>query len=72
MLDAMATRMISACCKMHEIMAEGITLVEDLAKMREPLPQLDAIYLISPTSEVHFKPSIHQFMLIFVRHMNVM
>ncbi|XP_072919520.1 syntaxin-binding protein 3 isoform X1 [Hemitrygon akajei] len=50
-LDHYTTRLLSSCCKVSTLMAEKITVVEDLHKIREPVPNMKAIYFITPTEK---------------------
>ncbi|CAF96104.1 unnamed protein product, partial [Tetraodon nigroviridis] len=50
-LDPFTTKLLSSCCKMSDLMAEKITIVEDLFKSREPVPEMKAIYFMSPTAK---------------------
>uniref|UniRef100_A0A6Q2YE90 Syntaxin binding protein 3 n=1 Tax=Esox lucius TaxID=8010 RepID=A0A6Q2YE90_ESOLU len=50
-LDHFTTKLLSSCCNMSDLMKEGITIVEDLYKSREPVPEMKAIYFMTPTAK---------------------
>lgn len=47
--DKLALRAVSCACRVSEIMEEGITLVEALEIVRQPIHEFAAVYLITPT-----------------------
>uniref|UniRef100_A0A8D2QIF7 Syntaxin binding protein 3 n=1 Tax=Zonotrichia albicollis TaxID=44394 RepID=A0A8D2QIF7_ZONAL len=51
LLDDYTTKLLSLCCKMTDLLAEGVTVVENVYKTREPVPHMKAIYLITPTKK---------------------
>ncbi|XP_044288323.1 syntaxin-binding protein 3 [Varanus komodoensis] len=51
LLDDFTTKLLSSCGKMTDLLAEGITVVENVYKNREPVPHMKAIYLITPTAK---------------------
>ncbi|WJX88940.1 hypothetical protein P8452_70976 [Trifolium repens] len=50
-MDKLTVKIMSHSCKMADITDEGVSLVEDIYKRRQPLPTMDAIYFIQPTRE---------------------
>ncbi|CAN0841865.1 SNARE-interacting protein KEULE [Linum grandiflorum] len=50
-MDKLTVKIMSYSCKMADITQEGVSLVEDIYKRRQPLPSMDAIYFIQPTKE---------------------
>ncbi|XP_072367507.1 syntaxin-binding protein 3 isoform X2 [Scyliorhinus torazame] len=50
-LDHYTTKLLSSCCNMSNLMTEGISVVEDLHKIREPVPNAKAVYFITPTEK---------------------
>ncbi|XP_045147953.1 syntaxin-binding protein 3 [Echinops telfairi] len=51
LLDEFTTKLLASCCKMTDLLAEGITVVENVYKNREPVRQMKALYFITPTSK---------------------
>merc|ERR1712106_645782 len=50
-VDKLSIRVVSSCTKMHQLSAEGVTIVETLEKARQPMHSMEAIYLLTPTEE---------------------
>lgn len=50
-MDRLTVKIMSYSCKMADITQEGVSLVEDIYRRRQPLPSMDAIYFIQPTKE---------------------
>merc|ERR1712179_108422 len=50
-VDKLSIEMVSSCIKMHQLSAEGVTIVETLEKARQPIHNMEAIYLLTPTEE---------------------
>ncbi|CAI2349947.1 unnamed protein product [Caenorhabditis sp. 36 PRJEB53466] len=38
-------RVLNSCLGLNEVFEEGVTLVEDLTRCREPMPSIEAIYV---------------------------
>ncbi|KAI3504333.1 hypothetical protein L1887_32917 [Cichorium endivia] len=50
-MDKVTVKVMSSACKMTDITDQGISLVEDLFKRRQPMPSMDVIYFIQPIKE---------------------
>jgi syntaxin-binding protein 1 len=50
-MDEATTKIVSSALTMYDIMEHRVTLVEQLDKIRQPFPEMDVIYFITPTIE---------------------
>jgi len=50
-MDKVTTKVMSYSCKMADITEEGISVVEDLNRRRQPFPAMEAVYFIQPSKE---------------------
>lgn len=48
-VDKFTVKILSSACRMSEITQQGISLVENITKQRQPMTSLEAIYFIQPT-----------------------
>ncbi|XAR63168.1 hypothetical protein NMG60_11023012 [Bertholletia excelsa] len=50
-MDKVTVKVMSSSCKMADITDQGVSLVEDLFRRRQPMPSMDAIYFVQPSKE---------------------
>ncbi|KAI4372719.1 hypothetical protein MLD38_010918 [Melastoma candidum] len=50
-MDKLTLKIVSSACRMADMTAEGVHLVEDIYRRRQPLPSSDAVYFLQPTKE---------------------
>ncbi|GMH84407.1 hypothetical protein TrVE_jg5150 [Triparma verrucosa] len=50
LVDSSSMRTISSCVGMYQLMEERITSVDGIESKRQPMPEMDGIYLVEPES----------------------
>ena len=50
-MDEKSTKIVSAALTMYDIMEHRVTLVELLSRPRQPFPEMDVVYFVSPTKK---------------------
>mmetsp|Transcript_4591 Transcript_4591/g.16039 ORF Transcript_4591/g.16039 Transcript_4591/m.16039 type:complete len:649 (+) Transcript_4591:162-2108(+) len=50
-VDPITVKVLSSACTVSDLVEHGFSLVEDLWKNREPQPEAEAVYFISPTED---------------------
>ncbi|CAH1448047.1 unnamed protein product [Lactuca virosa] len=50
-MDRVTMKVISHSCKMADITDQGVSLVEQVFKRRQPMPGMDVVYFVQPTDE---------------------
>lgn len=48
-MDRVSTKVMSSACTMFDIMEKRVTIVENLSNKRQPFPEMDVVYFITPT-----------------------
>jgi syntaxin-binding protein 1 len=51
LVDKQSMKIISACCRLFNVMEKGVAVVEDVMINRQYLPNLEAIYFLTPTED---------------------
>ena len=49
--DEAATRIISSAMRLHDVMDHGVTLIEPITQIRQPIPSSPAVYIVAPTDD---------------------
>ncbi|KAL4562795.1 hypothetical protein LXL04_026826 [Taraxacum kok-saghyz] len=60
-MDRVTMKVISHSCKMADITDQGVSLVEQVFRRRQPMPNMDCIYFIQPT---------HDNLMLFIKDMS--
>ncbi|KAI3711309.1 hypothetical protein L2E82_41303 [Cichorium intybus] len=50
-MDRVTMKVISHSCKMADITDQGVSLVEQAFRRRQPMPSMDAVYFVQPTDD---------------------
>ncbi|KAI8914350.1 Sec1-like protein [Gorgonomyces haynaldii] len=48
-VDSRAAKLLNSVVKTHEILEQNVTVIEEMALKRQPFPNYEAIYFVSPT-----------------------